>query len=139
MLLTRALTSTEADSFGKEKGKKKYHWVNCPEVCRPKDQGGLGVMNTKLMNIALMVKWIWRIFTENLAGCLWLRIIKAKYWGSVDVFNSTPLEVFLCGTIFTRSKISLSLGCTSSLEMGPAFCSGQTSRLGRLLSMPAFL
>jgi hypothetical protein len=42
------------------------------------------------MNIALMFKWVWRIFTENPADCLWLRIIRAKYPGAVDVFNSTP-------------------------------------------------
>jgi hypothetical protein len=45
--------------------KHKYQWVNWPEVCLPRDQGGHGIMNTKLMNIALMVKWIWRLFTEQ--------------------------------------------------------------------------
>jgi hypothetical protein len=38
--------------------KKKFHWLNWQEICQPKNQGGLGVMNTKAMNIALMSKWI---------------------------------------------------------------------------------
>jgi hypothetical protein len=38
--------------------KKKYHLVSWPSICQPKCQGGLGVMNTKVMNIALMAKWI---------------------------------------------------------------------------------
>jgi hypothetical protein len=42
--------------------KRKFHWVNWPEVCRPKDQGGLGVINTRFLNIALMTKWIWILF-----------------------------------------------------------------------------
>jgi hypothetical protein len=41
--------------------KKKYHLVSWQEICKPKDQGGLGVMNTKLMIQALMIKWIWRM------------------------------------------------------------------------------
>jgi hypothetical protein len=36
--------------------KRKYHLVAWQEICKPKDQGGLGVMNTKLMNQALMLK-----------------------------------------------------------------------------------
>jgi hypothetical protein len=36
--------------------KKKFHWVNWEEICQPKSQGGLGVMNTKAMNICLMAK-----------------------------------------------------------------------------------
>jgi hypothetical protein len=36
--------------------KRKFHWVNWPEVCQPKDQGGLGIINTRLLNIALMKK-----------------------------------------------------------------------------------
>jgi hypothetical protein len=30
--------------------KKKYHLVSWQEICKPNDQGGLGVMHTKLMN-----------------------------------------------------------------------------------------
>jgi hypothetical protein len=36
--------------------KKKYHLVKWGEVCKPKHQGGLGVLNTREMNKALMVK-----------------------------------------------------------------------------------
>jgi hypothetical protein len=45
--------------------KRKFHWVNWPAVCRPKDQGGLGVINSRYMNIALMSKWIWRLFDSS--------------------------------------------------------------------------
>jgi hypothetical protein len=31
--------------------KCKQHWVNWPEVCMPKEQGGLGITNTKIMNV----------------------------------------------------------------------------------------
>jgi hypothetical protein len=55
--------------------KRKYHWVNWPEVCQRKDQGGLG-MNTKLMNIALMVKWIWRLYTQNLWTVFGLELLE---------------------------------------------------------------
>jgi hypothetical protein len=59
--------------------KKKYHLVSWPSICQPKCQGGLGVMNTKAMNIALMAKWIWRIYSEQNPELLWLRLLKAKY------------------------------------------------------------
>jgi hypothetical protein len=45
--------------------KHKQHWVSWPEVCKPKDQGGLSIVNTKIINIALMVKWIWHLLTDN--------------------------------------------------------------------------
>ena len=59
-----------------EKGKKKYHLVNWQEVCLPKDQGGLGVPDLEIMNIALLSKWLWKLFNENGPG---QQIIKAKY------------------------------------------------------------
>ena len=40
---------------------RKYHLVKWTAVCRPNSQGGLGVMNSRLMNIALMCKWIWKL------------------------------------------------------------------------------
>lgn len=40
----------------------RYHMAKWEMVCRPKDQGGLGIINTRLMNDCLLVKWIWKIF-----------------------------------------------------------------------------
>src|SRR4051812_21644340 len=39
--------------------------------------GGLGIMDSRRMNVALMLKWVWRILRED--GGLWLHLIKAKY------------------------------------------------------------
>lgn len=38
--------------------KFRYHMAKLEMVCRPKDQGGLGIINTKIMNECLLVKWI---------------------------------------------------------------------------------
>ena len=60
-------------------GKFKYHMAKWEMVCRPKDQGGLGIINTRIMNDCLIVKWIWKIFQEP--DELWFKILKAKYMG----------------------------------------------------------
>jgi hypothetical protein len=41
-----------------------------------KNSGGLGVLDLKVMNDALMTKWLWNI--ENSNG-LWQKIINEKY------------------------------------------------------------
>ena len=60
-----------------EGDKQKYHMVRWSEICKPRDQGGLGIMSSKRMNIALLTRWLWRI--SNGDGGLWLRIIQQKY------------------------------------------------------------
>lgn len=40
---------------------RKYHMMKCEALCRPKDFGGLGFANTRVMNIVLLGKWIARI------------------------------------------------------------------------------
>lgn len=47
------------------------------EIDKPKYQGGLGVMSSKRMHIAIVSKWLWRIDTGD--GSLWLHIIRNKY------------------------------------------------------------
>jgi hypothetical protein len=54
---------------------------------QPKGQGGLGVTDTKLMNVALMAKWIWRCFSGQNEELLWLKLFRAKYRVS-DLFSS---------------------------------------------------
>jgi hypothetical protein len=66
--------------------KRSYHWVNWPEVCRPKDQGGLGIINSRLFNAALMIKWIWRIFYPDEHNNLWFKLLRAKYMNVDNIF-----------------------------------------------------
>jgi mannosylglycoprotein endo-beta-mannosidase len=97
---------------------KKFHMVNWRTICQPKSQGGLGVLNTKLMNIALIAKWIWRIYRAENSDLLWLRLLRAKYRIS-EIFSYTPTscspfwhsihkvkEFFRAGTRFFPGKNS---------------------------------
>ena len=51
--------------------------VRWSKICKPRDQGRLGIMSSKRMNIALLTRCLWRI--GNGDGGLWLRIIQQKY------------------------------------------------------------
>ena len=45
--------------------KKKYRLARWNIVCRPKDQGGLGIQDLLLKNSALLDKWLSSLLTEN--------------------------------------------------------------------------
>jgi hypothetical protein len=64
--------------------KRKYHLLNWPAVCKPKECGGLGIINSKKMNVALMLKWIWRLYHEE--DAIWARLLRAKYPSATDIF-----------------------------------------------------
>jgi hypothetical protein len=42
--------------------KRKCHMMDCATDYKPRESGGLGILNTKFMNIALILKWIWKIY-----------------------------------------------------------------------------
>lgn len=44
---------------------KKYHLVKWDNVCRSKNEGGLGIRPIRQMNCALLGKWLWRIGEDN--------------------------------------------------------------------------
>lgn len=46
-------------------------------VSRPKDQGGLGILNTHIMNDCLLTKWIWKISQGS--NDVWYKLLEAKY------------------------------------------------------------
>ena len=64
----------------------KYHMASWDTVSRPKDQGGLGIINTKIMNDCLLVKWIWKIMKGG--EDFWYRLLKAKYMPDGNFFTS---------------------------------------------------
>jgi hypothetical protein len=64
----------------------KYHVAKINTISRPKDQGGMGVINTKIMNECLLVKWIWKIVKGS--NDTWYRLLRAKYMPDDNFFNS---------------------------------------------------
>jgi hypothetical protein len=70
--------------------KRKYHMVDWATVCRPEEVGGLGILNTKVMNIVLMLKWVWKLYQK--AEGLWADLIRAKYPGERDIFSNEILK-----------------------------------------------
>lgn len=57
-------------------GKKRYHLVKWSRVCISKCKGGLVVKELRQQNISLLVKWSWKLDTQD---GLWQDIIRAKY------------------------------------------------------------
>lgn len=58
-------------------GRPKNHMVKWADICFPKDRGGLGILASRRMNVALMLRWVWRILQGD--GGLWLQLIEDKY------------------------------------------------------------
>jgi len=65
--------------------KRKYRLAKWDILCQPKEQGGLGIHNLELKNIALLSKWLYRLLTTE--GTL-QQIIKNKYLGSKPIVQT---------------------------------------------------
>ena len=51
-------------------------------VCRPKDQGGLGIHDLQVKNEALLSKWFLKLLTED---DVWQTMLRNKYIGKKAV------------------------------------------------------
>ena len=51
--------------------------VKWDAIASPKEVGGLGIINSRVMNWCPMTKWAWKILTGKEG--LWLSIFKTKY------------------------------------------------------------
>ena len=58
---------------------RKIAWVSWKKACKPREADGLGILNLRLFNVALLGKWIWCLETEK--GGLWKEILDSKYGG----------------------------------------------------------
>ncbi|XP_051229743.1 uncharacterized protein [Lolium perenne] len=62
---------------------RKYHWVRWEALCKLKSLGVLGIIDTRLMNICLMTKWIWKLYVGEQG--FWTDILRYKYLRSKDL------------------------------------------------------
>ena len=59
--------------------KRKYRLAKWDILCQLKEQGGLGIQNLELENIALLSKWLYRLITTD---GTWQQILRNKYLGT---------------------------------------------------------
>jgi len=67
-------------AWGKEN--KAIAWVSWENVCKPCEEGGLEVKETRNLNSALLAKWKWRILSD--AGGKWKEILISIYGSETD-------------------------------------------------------
>jgi hypothetical protein len=59
-----------------EENKRKYRLTKWNIVCRPKDQGGLGIEVLELKNRCLLGKWLYKLLNED---GVWQELLQNKY------------------------------------------------------------
>jgi hypothetical protein len=70
--------SDQKFSGGGDEEKFKYHMVKWENICLPKDfGGGVGKINTKILNEAFLIKWVWRIYNQEGDPCC--DLLRRKY------------------------------------------------------------
>jgi len=60
-------------------------WASWKDVCKPKEEGGLGMLEIRRFNFALLGKWIWSLGYEKKG--LWKEVLESKYGGWRDLMN----------------------------------------------------
>jgi hypothetical protein len=65
--------------------KRKYYMVDWDIVGKPNEFGGMGILNTRFTNIALILKWIWKLYQGG--DGLWVELIWEKFLGGKDLFS----------------------------------------------------
>ena len=65
--------------------KKKYHMIKWDALDKPKEFGGLGFIDTRAMNIALLSRWIFRIECGEDSACI--NLLWKKYLGDNSFFQ----------------------------------------------------
>ena len=109
--------------------KFKYQMMKWENVYLPKDFGGLGVINTRVSNESILMKWVWRIYTgseDDLCG----RLLRQKYSKRKPLLNykGSKGSQFLEGV--NKIKNGFSWGRFLRLTMAKTSDSGKMSGKG---------
>jgi hypothetical protein len=100
--------------------KKNYHMVRWDTLCKPKDFGGLGFVDSRVRNICLMSKWIYRL--ESGSEDLSCRILRNKYLRGAGFYQSSEVGGINFGNLSTRLKTGcVWVVCTKLVMAGSAF------------------
>lgn len=63
--------------WGSTSDARKCHLISGESICRPKEEGGLGFSNLRMVNRSFLMKLCWNLMTNHKA--LWVELVRAKY------------------------------------------------------------
>lgn len=82
------------------------HWVSWKEVCKPKEEGGIGIKDMENFNRDLLSKWKWRIINEKEA--IWNRIVCHRYiTPKLKLLSSNDRDISKGYSIWWRDLVQL--------------------------------
>lgn len=63
--------------WGSSPSARKCHLISWSQICKPKDEGGLGFRNLRVLNDAYMMKNAWNLVAHP--EKFWVQVLRAKY------------------------------------------------------------
>lgn len=63
----------------------RVHWVAWSSICRPTEEGGLGIRDLRETNVSFMCKHLWKL---SVSTSLWSTLISAKYLQGSSIQNA---------------------------------------------------
>ena len=91
--------------------KRKYHMVKWEALIRPKEFGGVGFLDIRVMNICLLVKWIERLERRDDSICI--QLLCRNYLGDKSIFQLTRSV----GSQFWKGILSVRQWCQWGRKM----------------------
>jgi hypothetical protein len=111
--------------------KEKYWLAKWSVVCRPKDQGSLGIQDLEVKNRALHGKWLFKLLTENE---IWQTLLRESTLAQMCCLRFIEnLEILISRLALWRWIRSSSHMDLYVLEMNQKLDSGRINGLAMLL------
>ena len=63
--------------WGWGKDNKPISWISWKNLCKPREEGGLGIRDIRKFNVALLAKWKWRCISNEKGR--WKECLESKY------------------------------------------------------------
>nr|GEX54895.1 RNA-directed DNA polymerase, eukaryota, reverse transcriptase zinc-binding domain protein [Tanacetum cinerariifolium] len=128
----RMLESIRSHFFnGHELRSNKDTWVKWNSVLASKEKGGLGVSSLYVLNRGLMLKWVWRFYSQKTS--LWARVIKAIHGDDEKVGKVTNAGIRSCWmNIVNEISVLKNQGETSLVLCGLNWETGTRQPSGKI-------
>jgi len=121
-ILTKLDKASRDFIWGSTSKKRKQHLLSWEKVCKPKEEGGLGIKAVKEMNKALHAKVGWQLLHDKTS--LWARVFRSKY--KVGDPHDKAWTVAKSNWSATWRSISLGLREVVLVELGWVIGDGRT-------------